>query len=612
MILNEHMRKINLNLYAAIAIALIVVCSCSKTQDLDWNEDGQPIIPGQGEGGGSSNDGIDGALLDFDVLIDESNIQGDDFDEVVVTDKEAEGYDDFIENSTFTKTVTIHYNGASVNVSNEVEGVTVDTDGAHVVVNSTVKEVEYVLSGSTTNGSFKMYSSNKFKLTLGGVTITNPIGAAINIQSKKRLFVVLADGTENNLADGTNYTIVDGEDMKGCFFSEAQLIFSGQGTLNIAGNYRHALCSDDYIRFRKGVKLNIRQAAKDGIHTNDGIIIGGGILNIQATDDGLQSEEGDIVVTGGRTTVLTIGNGVYEDNDISSSSAINGGAAFKMNNGTVLLKSTGSAGKGLNCDGDITIDKGTLGVITTGKQYIYQKLDSSAKGIKSKANVTINGGTIWVKATGDEGSEGIESKDVMTINGGEVAVYAYDDGLNASNHIEINGGNIYSYSITNDGIDSNGTITINGGVVVASGATSPEDGIDCDQNTFKITGGVVLGVGGSTSMPTTNACTQRSVVYGASGTAGQYISIQNSNNESILIYQMPRTYSKMTLLFSSPQLQTGNYSIYTGGSIEGGTTFYGLYTDAVHQSGTKATTFSVSSMVTSVGNVTTGGGGRPW
>ena len=193
--------------------------------------------------------------------------------------KEAEEDDDFRENDTFTKTVTIHYNGASVNVRNEVEGVTVDTDGAHVVVNSTVKEVEYVLSGSTKNGSFKMYSSNKFKLTLGGVTITNPIGAAINIQSKKRLFVVLADGTENNLADGTNYTIVDGEDMKGCFFSEAQLIFSGQGTLNIAGNYRHALCSDDYIRFRKGVKLNIRQAAKDGIHTNDGIIIGGGIHN---------------------------------------------------------------------------------------------------------------------------------------------------------------------------------------------------------------------------------------------------------------------------------------------------------------------------------------------
>ena len=283
-----------------------------------------------------------------------------------------------------------------------------------------------------------------------------------------------------------------------------------------------------------------------------------------------------------------------------------------MTGGIMQLKSTGSAGKGLNCDGDITIDNGTLRVITTGKQFVYQKLDSSAKGVKSKANVTINGGTIWVKATGDEGSEGIESKNIMTINGGNVAVYAYDDALNATNHIEINGGNIYCYSMGNDGIDSNGTITITGGVVVASGTTSPEDGIDCDQNTFKITGGIVLGIGGSTSTPTSSACTQRSVVYGASGTAGQFINIQNSNNESILTYQIPRTYSKMTLLFSSPQLQTGNYTIYTGGNISGGNAFYGLYTDATYQSGTKTTTFTVSSMITSVGNVSTGGGGRPW
>ena len=609
-----YMRKINLNLYAVITLALILICSCSKTQDWEWSENGQPIIPGQGEGGSSSNDGIAGTLLDFDILIDEADMTGDDFDETIITDKNADGYDDFVENSTFTKTVTLYYNGNSVNIGNDVDGVTIEANGAHVVVNSTVKEVEYVLSGSTTNGSFKMYSSNKYKLTLGGVSITNPTGAAINIQSKKRVFVVLEDGTENNLTDGTSYTTIDGEDMKACFFSEAQLIFSGKGALNIAGLYRHALCSDDYIRFRKGVKLNIRQAVKDGIHTNEGVIIGGGILNIQATDDGIQSEDGDIVVTGGRTTVLTTGNGVYEDNDISSSSAINGGAAFTMTNGTVLLKSTGSAGKGLNVDGDINIDKGTLRVITTGKQYVYQKLDSSAKGVKSKANVTINGGTIWVKATGDEGSEGIESKATMTINGGDIAVYAYDDAINASNHIEINGGNIYCYSIGNDGIDSNGTITINGGVVVASGTTSPEDGIDCDQNTFKITGGVVLGIGGSTSMPTSSACTQRSVVYGASGTAGQYISIQNSSNESVLTYQIPRTYSKMTLLFSSPKMQTGDYIVYTGGSVEGGTSFYGLYTDAVYQSGTKATTFSASSMVTSVGNVSSGGGGgnRPW
>lgn len=77
-----------------------------------------------------------------------------------------------------------------------------------------------------------------------------------------------------------------------------------------------------------------------------------------------------------------------------------------------------------------------------------------------------------------------------------IAALCYDDCMNASNSIVINGGSIYCYSSGNDGIDSNGTLTITGGVVIASGTTSPEDGFDCDQNTFKITGGIVLGIGG--------------------------------------------------------------------------------------------------------------------
>lgn len=68
-----------------------------------------------------------------------------------------------------------------------------------------------------------------------------------------------------------------------------------------------------------------------------------------------------------------------------------------------------------------------------------------------------------MKATGGEGSEGIESKSVLTVNEGTVAALCYDDCMNASNSIVLNGGNIYCYSSGNDGIDSNGTLTITGG-----------------------------------------------------------------------------------------------------------------------------------------------------
>ena len=608
-----EMKKIKL--FIGIAAWLGISTCCSTDPFADWEDDtesDQPVLPDgtdTSDGGSGSFDG-EGTLFDFEVVIDDTDVSGDDIAETVVTDKDNENYDDFIENSEFSSTVEIAYSGTSATVINNVEGVDISQNGAHVVVTSTVKKVEYILSGTTTDGSFKVYSDNKFKLTLNGVNITNPSGAAINIQSGKRVFVVSPDGTENTLTDGSSYTLTDGEDMKGCFFSEGQLIFSGGGRLRVTGNYKHGICSDDYVRFRQGSRVTVEGAVKDGIHVNDAVIIGGGILNITATDDGIQCEKGPVSVTGGRTTVITTGNAVYEDGDISSSSCINGGTTFAMTAGTVLLKSSGSAGKGLNCDDEIYLYGGTLRVITTGDQYVYGRLDSSAKGIKSKSNLTIESGNIWVRTIGGEGSEGIESKNVMTINGGNIAVYAYDDCLNASNNITINGGNIYCYSTGNDGIDSNGTLTVTGGTVVASGTNSPEDGFDCDQNTFKITGGTILGIGGGTSTPTTSSCTQRSVICGGSGSSGQYIAILSSDGTNLMTYMIPRTYRQMTLLFSSPQLENGSYAIYTGGSVTGGSSFYGLYSGADYDGGTQAVTFTVSSMVTQVGSIS-GGSGNP-
>ena len=122
-----------------------------------------------------------------------------------------------------------------------------------------------MLNGTTTNGSFKVYSEKKFKLSLAGVSILNPVGAAINIQSSKRVFVVCADETTNVLTDGSSYTATtDGEDMKACLFSEGQLIFSGGGSLTVTGNYKHAITSDDYVRFRSGCNITVVSAKKDG------------------------------------------------------------------------------------------------------------------------------------------------------------------------------------------------------------------------------------------------------------------------------------------------------------------------------------------------------------
>ena len=659
------MKRIHEMWIFAVCVGLCVACSTDSVFD-DWGEEG-----GTPPGGSSGSSDASGTLLDFDVswsdVADESYVETA---ETIVTDKSDEEYDDFVENSTFSSTIQIDYSNGSATVTGFVSGVTITTNGAHVTVSSSVAGVEYVLSGSASNGSFKAYSDKKFKHTLAGVSLTNGSGAAINIQSGKRIFVELKAGTENNLTDASAYSTIDGEDEKACFFSEGQLIFSGTGALTVTGNYKHGICSDDYVRLRSGSNLTIASAVKDGIHTNDKIIIGGGTLCVTSTSDGLECEEGfidirggllklsttgekgmglkasgdvtisggllktevkgaaskaiktdgNVSLTGGQMILLTSGTALYEDNDLSSAAGIKCDGNMIVNGVELSIKSTGAAGKGINCDGTLNIANSVLKIITTGKQYVYNRLDSSAKGIKADGNLTIDSGTIWVKTPGGEGSEGIESKSILTVNGGDVSVYSYDDCMNASKSIVFNGGNIYCYSSGNDGVDSNGTLTITGGTIVSIGTTSPEEGFDCDQNTFKITGGTILGIGGGTSTPTSSVCTQRTVIYGGTGSNGTLISIQGTDGAHIMSYTIPRSYSQMTLLFSSSKLASvTSYAIYTGGSVTGGTGFYGLTTGGSYTAGSQTATFTPSSMVTSVGNISSGGpggggggGGWPW
>lgn len=583
--------------------------------------------------------------------------------------------EDFVTNTkdtTFVNAVTIAFSGTTATVTNPFssDGVTVVADGANVVITSTNQstEVNYVLSGSTSSGSVKIYSDYKFGIGLNGVDIISADGPAVNIQSGKKVSVTMVGGTSNRLIDGTTYTASGDEDMKGTFFSEGQLIFDGAGSLQVQGRYKHGIVSDDYIRI-KGGTVKVAGAAKDAIHANDYVRIDGGTINLVSTGDGIECEEGyieinggtisinsadgdaiktsysdtdtsitpyiivnggtldvtisgkaskglkskgDITITAGTLNFTSTGDAYYDtdDADISSSAAIKADGNFLMQGGSVTITSSGSGGKGINIDGTLTVDDGIISVTTTGDQFKYQNDDTAAKAIKSDGNLTVNGGTITIKTSKTE-AEGLESKATLTINGGTIEIEAYDDCINASNHIAINGGNVYCYSQTNDGIDSNGTLTIAGGTIISSGTTAPEEGFDCDNNTFKITGGTLVGFGGATSTPTSSVSTQYSVIYGATGTANQLIHIESADGTSIITVKVPRAYSsQMTMLFSTPAIKSNtSYTIYTGGSTSGGTDFHGLYSGTTYTKGTSAKTFTTSSVVTTVGSVSSGGGG---
>lgn len=76
---------------------------------------------------------------------------------------------------------------------------------------------------------------------------------------------------------------------------------------------------------------------------------------------------------------------------------------------------------------------------------------------------------------------------------------ATSDGIHANDGVYVDGGNnVACGTINNDAIDSNGILTITDGKVFAIGAKSQEEGFDCDNNTFKITEGLLIGVGRGT------------------------------------------------------------------------------------------------------------------
>lgn len=612
----------------SLAVATMVATSCLADQPKETDPEPEPE-PGPAPIAPDLSQFV-GSQLDFE-------INWDDFDsteivetEAIVTNTASDEYSDFVENTSFPHVVKINYASTTASIENAIAGVSVSTSGAHIEVNSTVAGVEYVLSGTTTDGSLKIYSSADVKISLNGVSIASTKSAAINVQSNKNIYLVVADDTQNSLADAVTYNITDAsEDQKSCIFGEGRMIISGNGSLEITANYNHAICSDKALRLRAGSNVTINKAPSDALHANDKIIIGGGLLTATVEGDAIDCEAGNIEIRGGRTKIavtggaskavkaaggvsvsggqailITQGNAYFNstDQDIKSAAAIRCPGMVNISDAQMLIKSTGSAGKGINCDGALTINNSIVKVKATGQTYNYNSSKSaSAKAITAEGNLTITSSTVWALALGGDDCEGIESKMTMTINSGEVKVSASDNGLNATVGISINGGNVYSFSANNDALDSNGTFTLNGGNVVLSGAAYPEGGVDCDQNTFKITGGTLFSIGGDTSQPTADQCTQNALVFNGHGSEKQLFTITDNENKQIASYVIPREYDPMAIIFSSPALISDkDFNIYAEGSYLNGETFCGLNTGGDYTPGSLTRQFTTSSTITTI------------
>lgn len=453
--------------------------------------------------------------------------------------------------------------------------------------------IHYRASGQSSAGSLTVVDATSATVTLNGLSLTSPKGAALDLQISGKVMLVAADDTDNSLADSGQGS------HKGTIAVKGDMALSGNGSITVTGYTSHAIYAKGAVTLDQ-MSLTVAGAVKDGLNCNKYLTINSGNLTISGTgDDGIQvsfkddtdradddtgtitvnggtirssvsataakaiKSDGDFIMTDGTIHAEATGSGKWDATALKTKAAtcISADGDMHVSGGHLTLKATAGGGKGISIDGNMHVTGGIFDINTSGGILAYvnstlydnytgntDRLDSdyksSPKGIKADGNITIDAGTFNVTTTGN-GAEGIESKSVMTINGGTFVLNTRDDALNSSSHMYINGGDITAIATGNDAIDSNGDLHINGGYIRAFGAGAPECGIDANEEegyTVYFTGGTLLAVGGgNNSTPTNSNSTQAYVTFSGSLTAGSTVAIQ-SGSQTLASFIVPDNY----------------------------------------------------------------------
>ncbi|MBR1499096.1 MAG: carbohydrate-binding domain-containing protein [Bacteroidaceae bacterium] len=548
------MKTLNQTILPMLAALTTLLAACSTDNVLD-----DITTPTSGGTASGSSSSTTSGLTTYTVGIDRTSAEP----ATTADEQFPDADEDPLENNTFGTEVSIDLSNP---VAKTVNGVEVTVRDGHVTANhGTTKQVCYVLSGSTSNGSFTVVGEKKYEVRLEGVSITNPDSAALNLLCSKRAYIVLGEGTTNTLADGTTSQNAH----KGTLYCKGKLLFNGSGSLSVTANYNNGIHSADYIVFRTGNNVYVKSAANHGIKANDGIYINGGILNVEvsaAAAKGINCES-HVCVNGGRTTVITTGAGTYDtdEQEAKGAACIKADSTFTIRGGELWLKSTGSGGKGIKTDAESLFLGGSTYIITEGSQYKSYGDTASPKGVKADGALDIAGGLLWVRTSGT-GSEGIESKSTLLISGGETASYAYDDAINAKSHLTISGGYVFAQGRNNDGIDANGNMYIQGGTVYAVSSGGAEVALDANtEGGYKlyVQGGTIVAVGGlEQGSSLSQSCYQGSwssnTWYALTGGSGTFCFRTPSSGGSGLVISTP----------STPGLTSGI-------SVSGGTSYFG-------------------------------------
>lgn len=388
--------------------------------------------------------------------------------------------------------IYIIWNGNSVNVINPYanNGVTITNEGAKVTVTvtSTIQDIVYHLSGSSSDGYLYITPNKRFTLSMEGLSLTNSEGPAIDVLVDKKTSVILADGSQNFLNDGADNA------KKAALQSKSELIFYGNGTLTVNGYKRNGIHSDDYVQINSG-NIVVASAAADGIHC-DYFVMNGGTANITASGDGIDGDTGFIEVNDG---IITINTPAEDKKGMKCDSTIT------INGGNITVNNSGNQSKGLKSGLSTYINGGELTVNATGT-YVSETTTSGVDlsyctGIKTGESCFITNGTVTITCPStNAGSKAISSDSNIVISGGTINLTS----LGSCDKYLVSGSTYDSYASAC--LKANGNISISGGNITA---VAGGRAISCDGN-YTQTGGHVstsTNAIGFTVMGTGTSCT---------------------------------------------------------------------------------------------------------
>lgn len=503
------------------------------------------------------------------------------------------------------------------------------SDSSVQISGSTVtitEEGTYILSGSLDNGMVIVDAGDtaKLQIVLDGVEITSESSAAMYILEADKVFVTLAEGSNNVLSNGGTFAAIDENNIDGAVFSKQDLTFNGSGSLTVTSPAGHGIvCKDDLVftggayavnaashgldvndsvRITGETRLTI-DAGKDGIHcenTEDAsmgfVYISDGTMRIEAEGDGvsagswLQVKKGsfDLLIgggsengtkkssdqfggfMGGRPGPQPPGsNSTTKDESSTSMKGFKAASSILISGGTFAID---SADDSVHAGGSVMINGGEF-AIASGDDAIHAEdtliitagaicISESYEGLEA-LHIDVRGGEIQAVST-DDGLNAAGGTDSSGMNGGRDGMFGGHGGMGTSNgSIVISGGNLF-LKASGDGLDANGTLTISGGYVVVIGPTQGDTAtLDYDISGV-ITGGTFIGTGAS-GMAQTFSDSQQGVVAVNVGSqsGGTEITLTDSAGKLVLSYTPELSFA--VVILSSPQMQKGeSYTITIG------------------------------------------------